>query len=117
MAVISLVPSLYILLVISGLAPLLGFKIDEYTIIVVAITTGLTIDYTIHVLNSIQKRTDASASQLIFSSTVSRGAGVPVFLSFLTSLLALATLFLSSFSTLVLPLFFAPAEGRAEKKV
>ena len=135
MALISLIPSLYILLVVSGLAPLLGFKIDEYTIIVVAITTGLTIDYTIHILNCIQKKTASLRSRLSFCVAVTRGAGVPVLLSFLTSLFALTTLFLSSFSgavhmgllmiiaitsallinVLVLPLFFIP-KGRGMEK-
>ena len=124
MSLISILPSLYILLLISGLASCLRIPINDYTIIVIIISMGLTIDYSIHILNAIRKEPSSSG----FHRSIVLSAGVPVFLSFLTSLFALSTLFLSSFtgavqmalllvmavtgafliSVFVLPLFFIP---------
>ena len=83
-------------------------KIDEYTLIFVPITTGLTIDYTIHTLNAIgsMKSTHMGSSAPYtdlkalkeYGSTLIRKSGVPVFLSFLTSVFAFVSLDLSSFS-------------------
>ena len=138
MSVISLLPSLFILLVVTGISPILGIQIDEYTIIVVAVSTGLTIDYTIHLLNSIRSIRDRSSRGdlpsnrrsliLRYGHSLIRSGGLPVFLSFLTSLIAFSSLYLSSFSgaahfgflisaaissaffigVFLLPLFFVP---------
>jgi predicted RND superfamily exporter protein len=128
MSLLSLLPSFSILLMVTGVSPLLGIGIDEYTVIVVAITTGLTIDYTIHILNAVRalKTRLPQGSVTAYASVLTRKGGLPVFASFLTSLFAFATLSLSSFtgavhfaamlclavasafliSFLILPLFF-----------
>jgi predicted RND superfamily exporter protein len=138
MSLISLIPSFFILLVFTGVSPIFNIKINEYTIIIVAICTGLTIDYTIHILNAIKKTrnrpvmwipTAGNRPQILkYGYSLVRAGGVPVFLSFMTSLVAFASLFLSSFSgavhfalllsaslgsafflgVFVLPLFFIP---------
>jgi len=138
MSVISLLPSLFILLVVTGISPILGIQIDDYTIIVVAVSTGLTIDYTIHLLNSIRSIKGRSSGGhlssnrgvriLRYGHSLIRSGGLPVFLSFLTSLVAFSSLYLSSFSgaahfgflisaaissaffigVFLLPLFFVP---------
>ncbi len=108
MAVVSLLPSFFTLVIITGISSMLGVKIDEYTLIFVPITTGLTIDYTIHTLNAIGSmksthmgssapHTDLKALKE-YGSTLIRKSGVPVFLSFLTSVFAFVSLCLSSFS-------------------
>ena len=108
MSVISMLPSLFILLMVSGFCLVLGIQIDEYTIIIVAVSTGLTIDYTIHLLNSIRGIREGSSAghdytnnrrQLLrYGYSLFRSGGLPVFSSFLTSLLAFGSLCLSSFS-------------------
>jgi predicted RND superfamily exporter protein len=74
----------------------------------VAVSTGLTIDYTIHLLNSIRTiRTRTSTGHspsnsrgriLRYGHSLIRSGGLPVFLSFLTSIVAFSSLYLSSFS-------------------
>jgi hypothetical protein len=108
MSVFSLLPSFFTLVIITGISSMLGVKIDEYTLIFVPITTGLTIDYTIHTLNAIgsmkgtSMKTSAPTTDVKalkeYGSTLIRKSGVPVFLSFLTSLFAFVSLYLSSFS-------------------
>jgi uncharacterized protein len=98
MAFIGLIPSFAILILITGFSALIGIDIDEYTIIIVAISIGLTIDYTIHILNAIQKTGKASHSVVSFAYSVVRRAGVPILLSLLTTVLAFSTMYLSSFS-------------------
>jgi hypothetical protein len=158
MSLISMLPSMFILLVVTGVCPVLGIQIDEYTIIIVAVSTGLTIDYTIHLLNAIRGMRDrGTAPRLLVDSrgrgmgpildvdsrervlrygySLIRSGGLPVFLSFLTSLVAFSSLYLSSFSgaihfgflisiaigsaffvgVFLLPLFFIP-DGRIPKK-
>jgi len=169
MSLISLVPSLFILLVVTGISPLLGIEIDEYTIIIVAVSTGLTIDYTIHMLNAIRsirggsggsvrsgasdglggsrgattgnqragnrERIERNERILRYGYSLIRRGGIPVFLSFLTSLVAFSSLYLSSFSGAVhfgflvsaaigsaffigvflLPLFFVPGRKLSPK--
>ncbi len=98
MSLLSLFGSLLILLIITGMIAVSGIKIDEYTIIFFAVTIGITIDYTIHVLNGI-KRTAARHKDLkMFVYAVIKSSGTPVFLSFLTSSFAFSSLFLSSFT-------------------
>jgi predicted RND superfamily exporter protein len=138
MSLISLIPSFSILLVLAGIAARFDIQVDEYTIIIVGICTGLTIDYTIHMLNTIQKvrsrssprrgdnKTDASL--VLYGYSLIRSGGLPVFLSFLSSILAFSALFFSSFrgavhfalllslaissalfiGVFILPLFFVP---------
>ena len=52
-ALLSLVPAAAVLVAVTGLAPGFGVRIDDYTVIALAITLGLTVDYTIHVLNAL----------------------------------------------------------------
>ncbi|MDE0445994.1 MAG: hypothetical protein OXH96_04920, partial [Spirochaetaceae bacterium] len=52
-ALLSLVPAATVLIAVTGLAPGFGVRIDDYTVIALAITMGLTVDYTIHVLNAL----------------------------------------------------------------
>ena len=52
-ALLSLVPAAAVLIAVTGLAPAFGVRIDDYTVIALAITMGLTVDYTIHVLNAL----------------------------------------------------------------
>jgi predicted RND superfamily exporter protein len=138
MSLVSLIPSFFILLVITGISPIFNIRITEYTIIIVAISTGLTIDYTIHMLNAINNiksrptvwvhPTERLQQILWYGYSLVRAGGVPIFLSFMTSLVAFASLYLSSFSgavhfafllsaalgsafflaVFVLPLFFIP---------
>ncbi len=137
MSLISLIPSFFILLVVTGIASIIKMKIDEYTIIVFAVSIGLTIDYTIHMLNAIRNTKVRSAMQtrsvalrhiMPYGYSLVRSGGVPVFFSFMTSMVALSSLYFSSFSGAVhfalllaaaigsaffigvflLPLFFAP---------
>jgi predicted RND superfamily exporter protein len=132
MSLISLSISLGILLIITGIIPLSGIKIDEYTIIFIAVTTGLTIDYTIHILNAVKKikKTGSYHNVMRYGLYVIRTGGVPVFLSFFTSVLAFAILYASSFrgavnlaimlsiavgsafsiSVFLLPMFFIPVK-------
>lgn len=139
MSFLSLVPSLSIILIVTGIAPLLSIKIDEYTIIFIAITTGLTIDYTIHILNAIKKikKNNEIKSLTGYAFRIIKSGGVPVFLSFLTSLISFAMLFLSSFSGAVhlavmltiaiswaffiggfiLPMFFIPYPVRKQESL
>jgi predicted RND superfamily exporter protein len=142
MSLISLIPSFSILLVLAGVASLLNIQVDEYTIIIVGISTGLTIDYTIHMLNTIKKVRSRALpgrwaeanhrSVLLYGYSLIRGGGLPVFFSFLSSILAFSALFFSSFSGAVhfalllslaigcaffigvflLPMFFVPWKGR-----
>lgn len=137
MSFLSLLPSFFIIILVTGMAPVFGIRIDEYTIIFIAITMGLTIDYTIHILNAIQplKTLYKKKSIVWYGYHIIKNGGVPVFLSFLTSVIAFAILFLSSFSGAVhlavmltvaisgafftggfiLPIFFAPAGTRKRK--
>jgi len=108
MSIISMLPSLFILLVVTGICLVIGIQIDEYTIIIVAVSTGLTIDYTIHLLNSIRSIRGRSSTKspssnrrkrtLRYGYFLIRSGGLPVFLSFLTSFVAFSSLYLSSFA-------------------
>lgn len=123
-ALLSLVPAAAVLTAVTGLAPLFGVRIDDYTVIALAITLGLTVDYTIHVLNALHHaaaRADrrrrgggvevagneaATAGRAAVgrpaavgrAAAIVRGCGVPMFMSFLTSLVAFLSLAVSSFS-------------------
>ena len=64
MALLSLVPAGAVLVAVAGLAPAFGVHIDDYTVIALAITMGLAVDYTIHMLNALRphSRTGARAA-------------------------------------------------------
>ena len=112
-ALLSLMPAAAVLIGVTGLAPAFGVRIDDYTVIALAITMGLTVDYTIHVLNALRHTTRRSgerrggagaalargkAATVGRAAAVVRGCGVPTFMSFLTSLVAFLSLAVSSFS-------------------
>ncbi len=105
LAALSLVPPCVILLAVAGAAPLFGVHLDDYTVIAIAVTLGLTVDYTIHVINALRRspaaawRREAGATARIrLAIAVARGSGVPVFMSFLTSVVAFLSLAVSSFA-------------------
>ncbi len=159
-ALLSLVPAAAVLVAVTGLAPGFGVRIDDYTVIALAITLGLTVDYTIHMLNALHHtaapsgsparavgaavaggRASAATAGLAAApqaatgraatgraaarqpaagqpaagqpapgpaharvaavgraAAVVRGCGVPMFMSFLTSVVAFLSLAVSSFS-------------------
>ncbi len=103
-ALLSLVPAAAVLIAVTGLAPAFGVRIDDYTVIALAITMGLTVDYTIHVLNALHhvgppaSVTGGRAALVGRAAAVVRGCGVPMFMSFLTSVVAFLSLAVSSFS-------------------
>ena len=103
-ALLSLVPAAAVLIAVTGLAPAFGVRIDDYTVIALAITLGLTVDYTIHVLNALHHVgspapvTGGRAVLVGRAAAVVRGCGVPMFMSFLTSVVAFLSLAVSSFS-------------------
>ena len=106
LALLSLVPAGAVLIAVSGLAPAFGVRIDDYTVIALAITLGLAVDYTIHVLNALRhaagsaagRRRRGAAARIGQASAIVRGCGVPTCMSFLTSLAAFLALAVSSFS-------------------
>ena len=103
-ALLSLVPAAAVLIAVTGLAPAFGVRIDDYTVIALAITMGLTVDYTIHVLNALHHAgppapvAGARSALVGRAAAVIRGCGVPMFMSFLTSVVAFLSLAVSSFS-------------------
>ncbi len=107
MALLSLVPAGAVLVAVAGLAPAFGVRIDDYTVIALAITLGLAVDYTIHTLNAlrhvvvtagVRSRRVKENSRVGQASAIVRGCGVPMFMSFLTSVVAFLSLAVSSFS-------------------
>ena len=111
LALLSLVPAGAVLVAVAGLAPAFGVRIDDYTVIALAITLGLAVDYTIHVLNALRhtagvagrrggtrSRGATAAARVGQASAIVRGCGVPMFMSFLTSVVAFLSLAVSSFS-------------------
>ena len=107
MALLGLVPAGAVLVATAGLAPAFGVRIDDYTVIALAITLGLAVDYTIHVLNALRHTAEtassrrhgaATATRVGQAAAIVRGCGVPMFMSFLTSVVAFLALAVSSFS-------------------
>ena len=105
LAALSLLPPCVILLAVAGAAPLFGVHLDDYTVIAIAVTLGLTVDYTIHVINALRRspvaawrRGAGTIAGIRLAIAVARGSGVPVFMSFLTSVVAFLSLALSSFA-------------------
>ena len=84
-ALLSLVPAAAVLIAVTGLAPGFGVRIDDYTVIALAITLGLTVDYTIHVLNALhhavpparKRRGTAGAEGAGVGSAAAGAAGQP----------------------------------------
>lgn len=96
LALISLVPGVISMVISFGVIAVLGIRIDAFSIIFVAIITGLVIDYSIHTLVALN-RIDSIPSLAEGFREVVGYSGIPIFLSFLTSLLSFSVLFLSSF--------------------
>ncbi|MDA3808925.1 MAG: hypothetical protein PF518_01215 [Spirochaetaceae bacterium] len=80
----------------SGFISLAGISIDVFSIIFVAIITGLVIDYSIHTLVALNQIKEVKSLETGFASVIGF-SGIPIFLSFLTSLLSFSVLLLSSF--------------------
>ena len=96
LALLSLVPSVISMLISFGFISLAGIRIDVFSIIFVAIITGLVIDYSIHTLVALDQLKVVDSLETGFSTIVGY-SGIPIFLSFLTSLLSFSVLLLSSF--------------------
>lgn len=96
LALISLVPGIISMLISFGFIRLAGISIDVFSIIFVAIITGLVIDYSIHTLAALNLIKQVENLEEGFS-TIIGFSGIPLYLSFLTSLLSFSILFLSSF--------------------
>ena len=96
MALLSLVPGVISMIISFGFIGMAGISIDAFSIIFVAIITGLVIDYSIHTLAALEKIPEIESLEDGFSQIMGY-SGIPIFLSFLTSLLSFSVLFLSSF--------------------
>lgn len=96
LALLSLIPGFISMILSFGIISTLGIAIDSFSIIFVAIITGLVIDYSIHTLSAIDKLPRVKTIRDGFSYIISY-SGIPIFLSFLTSLFSFSVLFLSSF--------------------
>jgi len=96
MALLSLIPGVVSMVISFGFIGMAGISIDAFSIIFVAIITGLVIDYSIHTLAALEKITEIDSLQDGFAQIMGY-SGIPIFLSFATSLLSFSVLFLSSF--------------------
>ncbi len=96
LALISLLPGLISMIISFGIINLAGISIDAFSIIFVAIITGLVVDYSIHTLVAIDQIPEVTSLEDSFAEVIGY-SGVPIFLSFITSLLSFGVLFLSSF--------------------
>ena len=96
LALLSLLPGVVSMVISFGFIGLLGISIDAFSIIFVAIITGLVIDYSIHTLVALDQTKSVNSLEEGFSAVVGF-SGIPLFLSFMTSLLSFSVLFLSSF--------------------
>ncbi len=96
LAFLSLVPGAISMIISFGIIGTAGLSIDTFSIIFVAIITGLVIDYSIHTLVALDKMGPVGSLEKGFSRVFGY-SGVPIFLSFLTSLLSFSVLFFSSF--------------------
>ncbi len=107
LSLISMFPSLICVIITTGFIALFNIEIDIYTIIFTAITMGLTVDYTIHVIvaiNELKKTSDLKNVSIHdknlvkkYLSFIINYSGIPVFLSFLTSIFSFGILMFSSF--------------------
>ena len=96
LALISLVPGVISMVISFGLISIAGISVDAFSIIFVAIITGLVIDYSIHTLVALDRIATVETLEKGFQAVIGY-SGIPIFLSFLTSTLSFAVLFLSSF--------------------
>lgn len=96
MALMSLVPGFISMIFSFGIISSASISIDTFSIIFVAIITGLVIDYSIHTLAAIDSMIEQERREEGFGYIVDY-SGLPIFLSFLTSLFSFSVLFLSSF--------------------
>lgn len=97
LALISLIPGVISMVISFGLISMAGISIDAFSIIFVAIITGLVIDYSIHTLVALDHIEKVHSLEESFRLVVGY-SGIPIFLSFMTSLLSFMVLLLSSFS-------------------
>jgi hypothetical protein len=96
MALLSLIPGVISMVISFGFIGMAGISIDAFSIIFVAIITGLVIDYSIHTLTALEKIPEIKSLEDGFSQIMGY-SGIPIFLSFTTSILSFSVLFLSSF--------------------
>ncbi len=96
LALLSLIPGFVSMILSFGIISSMGVTIDSFSIIFVAIITGLVIDYSIHTLSALDKMPMVNSITEGFSY-INSYSGIPIFLSFLTSLFSFSVLFLSSF--------------------
>jgi len=96
LAVFSLIPGFISMILSFGIISVLEVKIDSFSIIFVAIITGLVIDYSIHTLSALDKLPKVKNIRDGFNYIMNY-SGIPIFLSFLTSLFSFSVLFFSSF--------------------
>jgi len=96
LALLSLIPGLISMVVSFGIISMAHISIDAFSIIFVAIITGLVIDYSIHTLVALDNVNDINRIEDGFSKVIGY-SGIPIFLSFATSLLSFSVLFISSF--------------------
>ncbi|MDA3851212.1 MAG: MMPL family transporter [Spirochaetaceae bacterium] len=96
LALLSLVPGLISMIISFGIISVANISIDAFSIIFVAIITGLVIDYSIHTLIALDQLEAPKTLKEGFSHVMGY-SGLPIFLSFLTSLFSFSILLLSSF--------------------
>jgi len=96
LALLSLAPSIISMTISLGFIGLAGIRIDVFSIVFVVIITGLVIDYSIHTLVAIDQLKVIKDLRNGFCQIIGY-SGIPIFLSFLTSLLSFSVLFFSSF--------------------
>lgn len=97
LALLSLIPGIISMIISFGVISLLGISVDAFSIIFVSIITGLVIDYSIHTLAALDSIGPFDSLESGFLAVLGY-SGIPIFLSFLTSLGAFSVLFISSFS-------------------
>ena len=96
LALLSLIPAIFSMIFSFGMIASASLSIDAFSIIFVAIITGLVIDYSIHTLTAIESLEKNIPLEEAYGFILSY-SGIPIFLSFLTSLFSFSVLFLSSF--------------------
>ena len=96
LALLSLVPGVVSMLISFGIISAAGIRIDVFSIIFVAVITGLVIDYSIHTLVALDQLKSVRSLETGFSAVVGC-SGIPITLSFLTSLFSFSALLISSF--------------------
>lgn len=95
LALLSLIPGIISMIVSFGIISMAQISIDAFSIIFVAIITGLVVDYSIHTLAALARFKDFHLEEG-FAHVIGY-SGIPILLSFITSLLSFSVLFLSSF--------------------